>query len=333
MRLSVLDQSPISAGQTAKDALDTSLTLAKLAEEFGFTRYWIAEHHDLKGLACSNPEVMLSYIGANTKKISIGSGAVLLPYYKPYKVAETYNMLQTLFPSRVDVGVGRAPGGPAEASNALSDHYLQQVWKIPESIDELLHFLYRDFPVEHPFVSLTASPVPNEPPSVWLLGTSKKSATLAATKGLSYVFGHFMSDALGAEIIQEYRDAFKKSKVSNKPYVIVAVSVICAKTTEEAENIAYYSLLLSLLKSEGVDTTSFLTAKDIDSYSITQKQKEKLKQMRSKMIVGNQNQVKEQLKDISQEMLADELMIITNTFYKDDRMESYKLIGHSCMND
>lgn len=333
MELSILDQSPITIGQSAKDALETSLELAKLAEKFRYKRYWIAEHHNLEGIASSNPEVMLSYIGANTKHISIGSGAVLLPYYKPYKVAETYNMLQTLYPSRVDIGIGRAPGGPAEASNALSDHYLQQVWKMPDSIDELLHFLYRDFPEEHPFARLTASPVPIEPPSIWLLGTSKKSATLAASKGLSYVFGHFMSDAIGADIIREYRDSFKQSKVSNKPYVIAAVSVICAESSEEAEKIAYYSLLLSMLKSEGIDTTVFLTSKDIDNFPITKKQKEKLEQMRNKMIVGNQNQVKEQLNEISQELLADELMIITNTFYKVDRIQSYKLIGHLCMND
>ncbi len=135
MRLSILDQAPISSNQTPKDALNASLNLAKAGEEFGYTRFWMAEHHDLSGLACPAPEVMLSYIGANTHKIRIGSGAVLLPHYKPYKVAETFNLLATLFPGRVDVGIGRAPGGSAEATNALSDHFLQNVWDMPNSLE------------------------------------------------------------------------------------------------------------------------------------------------------------------------------------------------------
>ena len=128
MKLSILDQAPISSGQTAQDALNASLKLAQAGEKLGYTRYWIAEHHDLPGLACPAPEVMLSYIGANTSSIRIGSGAVLLPHYKPFKVAEVYHMLATLFPGRIDVGIGRAPGGSAEATNALSDNF-SLVWR------------------------------------------------------------------------------------------------------------------------------------------------------------------------------------------------------------
>ena len=128
MKLSILDQSPISSNQTPYDALNESMKLAQVGEALGYTRYWIAEHHDLPGLACSAPEVMLSYIGANTNRIRIGSGAVLLPHYRPFKVAEVFNMLATLFPNRIDIGIGRAPGGSAEAANALSANFLQKVW-------------------------------------------------------------------------------------------------------------------------------------------------------------------------------------------------------------
>src|SRR5690625_2735159 len=149
MKLSILDQAPISSGQTAQEALKDSITLAQHGERLGYHRYWIAEHHDLFGLACPNPDVMLGVIGSQTTTIKIGAGAVLLPYYKPFRVAETYNLLATLFPERIDLGIGRAPGGSAEVSMALSDNYLQQVKKYPEHIDKLKQFLHRSFPEEH----------------------------------------------------------------------------------------------------------------------------------------------------------------------------------------
>src|SRR5690625_1931294 len=161
MKLSILDQSPISQGQSAQDALTDSITLAKLGDSLGYKRYWIAEHHDLFGLACPNPDVMLGVIGAQTKRIKLGAGAVLLPYYKPFRVAETYNLLATLFPGRIDLGIGRAPGGSAEVSQALSDNYLEQVRKYPELLDELLRFLQGDFPSDHIFSKIKPTPVPN----------------------------------------------------------------------------------------------------------------------------------------------------------------------------
>ena len=245
MKLSILDQSPISSNQTAKEALTESMKLAQAGEKLGYYRYWIAEHHDLPGLACSAPEVMLSYIGAHTNRIRIGSGAVLLPYYKPYKVAEVFNTLATLFPNRIDIGIGRAPGGSAEASNALSDNFLQQVWKMPDLVKELLQFLDDDFP------KVLASPLPQISPVPWILGTSKKSALFAAENGLAYVFGKFMSDNDGVSIIQEYRDSFTPRKQGDLPSVILTVSVICAETNERAEEIALSSLTLVSVKRKG----------------------------------------------------------------------------------
>lgn len=174
MRLSILDQSPISSNQTPHDALNWSMKLAQAGEALGYTRYWIAEHHDLSGLACPAPEVMLSYIGANTNRIRIGSGAVLLPHYRPYKVAETFNMLATLFPNRIDLGIGRAPGGSAEAMTALSGNFIKNVGSFPSLLRDLLHFLDDDFPTDSEYSKLSASPIPENPPVPWLLGTGKK---------------------------------------------------------------------------------------------------------------------------------------------------------------
>lgn len=216
MQVSILDQAPILNNSTAKEALEQSIQLAVLAEKLGYTRYWIAEHHNLSGLACSAPEIMLPVIGAKTKSIRIGSGATLLPHYKPYKVAEMFNMLATLFPNRIDLGIGRAPGGDAQSSIALSGNYLENVKNMPKTVQELLHFLYNDYPKNELFSNISASPLPNIPPEPWILGTSIKSAFLAAENGISYAFGQFMSNEDGRQIIQTYKNQFQKKENSSQ---------------------------------------------------------------------------------------------------------------------
>lgn len=326
MKLSILDQAPISSNQTAGEALQESMKLAKAAEALGYTRYWIAEHHDLPGLACSAPEVMISYIGANTKRIRIGSGAVLLPHYKPYKVAELYNMLATLFPGRIDIGIGRAPGGSAEATNALNDHFLQRVWEMPDTVKKLLQFIDNDFPVEHEYAKLSAAPIPPIPPTPWLLGTSKKSALLAAENGLDYAFGQFMSENDGAAIIQQYRDSYQPRKHGQTPCAILTVSVVCAETTEKAEDVALSSLIWGVQKEkgEGKGVPSNYEAKN---YELTEKEAETLEKMKRKMIIGNPEKVKQELVLLQEKYNVDELMIVTIAHSPEDRIQSYKLIA------
>jgi len=326
MKLSILDQSPIASNQTARDALNESVKLAQAGEQFGYTRYWIAEHHDLSGLACSAPEVMLGYIGAQTKNIRIGSGAVLLPHYKPYKVAELFNMLATLFPNRIDIGLGRAPGGSAEATNALSDNFLQKVYQFPKLVEELLHFFNNDFPKEHDFSRITASPFPETTPVPWILGTSKKSAILAANHGLPYAFGQFMSEDDGVAIIETYLDHFKETKWNQKPQTLLTVTVVCAETTEKAEEIALSHLIWALQKEkrEGLFVPSIEEAKH---YELDEKENEKLIQMKQQMIIGNPQEVKHALTKLQATYHVDEIMIVTITHSPKDRIQSYKLIA------
>lgn len=326
MKLSILDQAPISANQTAQEALNASMKLAQMGEKFGYTRYWIAEHHDLPGLACSAPEVMLSYIGANTSTIRIGSGAVLLPHYKPYKVAEVYNMLATLFPGRVDIGIGRAPGGSAEASNALSDNFLQQVWNMPKSVEDLLHFLENDFPGDHEFKNLSASPVPPVPPAPWLLGTSKKSALLAAENGMNYAFGQFMSENNGPEIVRQYLDTFQPRKQGQRPKVIVTVNAVCAETDEKAEEIALSAIVWSLQKGEGKgsEVPSIAEAKQ---YPLAEKDKQTIEKIKQNLIIGSPKKVIKKLNEQAALFHADEIMLVTITHSPEDRVKSYQLIA------
>ena len=331
MKLSILDQSPISSNQTAKEALNDSLKLAQAGESLGYTRYWVTEHHDLPGLASSVPEVILSYIGANTNTIRIGSGAVLLPHYKPFKVAEIYNTLATLFPNRIDVGIGRAPGGSAEATNALSDNFLQNVYKMLCLVKDLLHFLDDDFPAEHEYSKISAAPIPEVSPVPWLLGTSKKSALLAAENGISYTFGQFMSDKDGPSIIQEYLDAFTPRKQGQTAEVMVTASVICAETTEKAHEISLSALIWELQKAKGEGHRGVPSIEEAKQYKLDDREKDTLDNMKKNIIIGNSQEVKQKLIELQSAYKADEIMLSTITYSAEARRNSYRLIANELL--
>lgn len=326
MKLSILDQSPISSGKSPKDALDTSIKLARLGDKLGFERFWIAEHHDLFGLASPNPGVMIGAIGQVTERIKIGAGAVLLPYYKPFHVAETYNLLATLYPERIDLGLGRAPGGSAQVSMALSDNYLQQVGEFSNDIDELQNFLNKSFPNDSDFAKISPTPVPSIPPNLWLLGTSGKSAKLAVEKKMSYAFGHFMADANGPDIVKSYYENFKKEH-SREGYSIVAVHVICAETSEKAYDIARSTQLWSILQNNPLAEQTIPSIEKAKNYLYTDEQLEKIQSMEEKMVIGNPQEVSRRLKKIRGLYSADELMIITITHNEQDKLHSYELLA------
>lgn len=331
LRLSILDQSPVSAGQTAQQALENSLSLAQAGEKLGYTRYWIAEHHDFPGLTCPAPEVMLGYIGGQTETIRLGSGAVLLPHYKPYKVAETYNLLATLFPGRMDIGIGRAPGGSAEATMALSDNYLEHVRKMPESVETLLHFFKNDFPPDEMFSKISPSPVPAVLPEPWILGTSKKSAILAAKHGLSYAFGEFMSDQDAVHIIDQYRSGFTSNHWSPGPNTIVAVSTLCAETKEEADDLALPNQIWKIQLAKGEGRNGVPSLEEAKQYPLTPEEHEWLDSMKKRSITGSPAEVKSRLLELNLRYEADEMMIVTITHDIKDRIRSYELIAAECL--
>lgn len=325
MKISILDQAPISSGYSPKEALEASVQLAQKAEELGFTRYWIAEHHHLSAFASSAPEIMLSYIGAKTKRIRIGAGAILLPYYKPYKIAELFNMLATLFPGRVDLGIGRAPGGSAEASMALSDNFLEGVRRMPEKVMELLQFLNNDFSEDHIFAKISASPLPEIRPEPWLLGTSRKSALMAAESGTAYAFGQFMSEKDGEDIIKQYRKSFIARGTLQKPKVILTVSAICAETTQKAEELALSSMLWKIKAENNEGNEEIPSIEEAKNYF--RKLDVEPFNNRNRDIIGNPTEVAEQLMDMKNRYQADEIMIVTLVHQYEDRLRSYELIS------
>ncbi|KZZ82634.1 LLM class flavin-dependent oxidoreductase [Bacillus sp. SJS] len=327
MKLSILDQSPLSSGKTPKDALEASLRLAQYGEGLGYKRYWIAEHHDFTGLTSSAPEVMLGYIGGKTKTIRLGAGAVLLPHYKPFKVAETFNLLSTLFPDRIDLGIGRSPGGSAEASIALSGNFLENVRQLPDIYNDLLHFIRGDFPENHMFSTIQPAPLPPVPPDVFVLGTSRKSAKMAAEGGTGYVFGQFMGGT-DPEIIQSYKDAFHASGHKSKPEVLLAAAVICAETREEAEKIALSNQVWQMMLAKGEGRKGVPSLEEAEAYVLTQEEKEQLEKMKTLQIIGSPPEVKAKLEKLASDYDSDELMIISITHKEADKLHSYKLIAH-----
>ncbi|MFC2947198.1 LLM class flavin-dependent oxidoreductase [Virgibacillus sediminis] len=322
MKLSILDQSPISSGSSAEEALNESIRLAERADILGYTRYWIAEHHDLPGLACPAPDLMLSTIGRITNSIRLGAGAVLLPHYKPYNIAERYNMLAVLFPGRIDLGIGRAPGGSAEVTMALSDNFLEEVRKMPDKLDELLSFFAGDFPDDHMYSKVTPRPVPEHPPVPWLLGTSEKSAVLAAEKGMPYAFGHFMTDKDGPEILRGYRETSSGNKGA-----LIAVPVICAETATDAKELAWSNIVWKLKQDKGEAGNGVPSLQEAKNYHFTDDEKKKAQEMMNNTIIGDSSFVKDQLKDLGEQYGVEECMIITITHSYEARLRSYELLA------
>ena len=239
MRLSVLDQSPIPSGASGGTALANSIDLARLSERLGYHRYWVAEHHASPALAGAAPEVLLAAIGAATAHIRIGSGGIMLPHYSPLKVAETFSLLSGLYPGRIDLGLGRAPGSDGRTAYALQrDRRQHALNDFPNQLAELIGYLDDSLPAGHAFAEL-ARTLPGRPevPDLWLLGSSADSAGWAAEVGLPYCVADFINGN-GAPLAARYRAAFQPSARLAAPYTMTALWTVCADTDAEAERLA-----------------------------------------------------------------------------------------------
>lgn len=239
LRLAVLDQSPVAAGSTPGQALQNSIELAQLVDRLGYTRFWMSEHHAMDTLASTAPEIILARIGAETQRIRIGSGGIMLPHYSAFKVAEVFRTLHALYPGRVDLGLGRAPGGgPIEALALKRERGTKMQDDFEDQVAELLAYFDHTFPAGHPFGNLRVTPEMPGAPDVWMLGSSQWSSNAAAQFGLPYAFAHFFFGMGTRQAIETYQRAFVPSSRREQPEAMAAVGVICADTTEEAEYLA-----------------------------------------------------------------------------------------------
>jgi len=252
LRLSVLDQSPISQGSSGGEALRHSVDLAQHCEQLGYTRYWVAEHHATPMLACASPEVLISAIGAATSHIRIGSGGVMLPHYSPLKVAENFSMLTGMYGERIDLAIGRAPGSDPITAFALQrDRRVASPDDFPEQLGELLAYVNDAMPVTHRFARLAKLPGGVQRPDVWLLGSSPQSGVWAAELGLPYAFADFINPVGGVEIAEQYRQHYTPSNPHPAPRVLMAIWALCADTDAEAERLAASSRMAFTLFLQG----------------------------------------------------------------------------------
>jgi luciferase family oxidoreductase group 1 len=330
-RLGVLDQSPIADGATGAEALHNTVDLARLADELGYERYWVAEHHGSPMLAGASPEILIGQIAAATSRIRVGSGGVMLPHYSPLKVAEVFSTLSGFFPGRIDLGLGRAAGTDPTTAFALQrDRRSASPDDFPNQLAELLAYLENDLPGGHPFARLATS-LPGRPelPEPWLLGSSPQSGIWAAQLGLPYAFADFISPH-GGEIAARYRAEFTPSGRIAAPRVVVAASVVCAETDGEAERLASsvrmaITLLLrgQLIAVPTVETAQrFLAAED-------DRPSGGLPTIppRRRLIVGAPSTVRRGIEAVAAEYAADEVMLVTITHDHEARRRSYELVA------
>ncbi|MFC5472269.1 LLM class flavin-dependent oxidoreductase [Cohnella suwonensis] len=328
MKLSVLDHSHVNEGRTVRDALNETVALAQATEELGYHRYWLSEHHGSKALASSSPEVLIAHIAANTKRIRVGSGGIMLPHYSAYKVAENFKLLEALYPGRIDVGLGRAPGGFPMSTRALQEHKQMDIDLYPQQVADLSGYLHDDLPADHRFASLRAYPETEEAPELWLLGSSDGTARIAAQQGRAYAFAQFFG-AAGDEPLHLYHAYFKPSAHEPKPRALAAVMAICSETAEEAQQMAKSNELFFLKLLSGQELGYLPSVQTAVDYPYSPMERQLIEQMRARRFVGTPGQVKEGLKRYADRMHLDELMIVSHIHDFGKRVESYRLIAEA----
>ncbi|GAE24320.1 luciferase-like monooxygenase [Halalkalibacter wakoensis JCM 9140] len=327
MKLSILDQSPVAQGANARTAIEQTVQLAVQAEQLGYHRFWVSEHHDAKRVAGSTPEVLLAHIGAKTNTIRIGSGGVMLPHYSSYKVAENFKMLEALYPNRMDLGVGRAAGGNPIATMALQQNSGSREYdRYPEQVFDLQSY-FTNLPESHPYYGITATPEIETLPELWLLGSSGGSAHIAAERGTAFTFAHFINGNGGEDVVKAYRNQFKRSAFYENPVASVAIHLICAPTDEEANERALSLDLSLLMLQKGNRSLEIQSIDEAKQYPYTANDLALINENRKRMIVGSPERVKEQLTLLANRYEVEEVMVITITHEFNHRIESFELLA------
>jgi luciferase family oxidoreductase group 1 len=324
LSLGVLDQSPVPAGSAPGQALQNTVDLAQAAERFGYGRYWLAEHHNTRGLAGPAPEVMIATVAAATQRIRVGSGGVMLPHYSSLKVAEQFHVLEALHPGRIDLGVGRAPGGDQMSAAALRIP-TPEGDRFPNQVQDLIGFLEDRLDDRHPFRRVRATPEPEGATPVWLLGSSDYGAAVAALLGTGFSFAHFINPTGGEHVVSQYRESFKPSPTFPQPKASVGVNVMCAETTEEAVRLASSVRLWRRRLRRGdpgpVPTVEEALAEMGDAALRAPNDSER------RLAIGSPLEVKVQLEELAEAYGVDELIVLTICHDHAARVRSYELLA------
>ncbi|MDH6368799.1 luciferase family oxidoreductase group 1 [Paenibacillus sp. PastF-3] len=326
--ISVLDQSPIYPGETPEEAFQHTIKLAQLSEELGFRRFWVSEHHDSEQVAGSSPEVLIAHLLAKTERIRIGSGGIMLQHYSPYKVAENFNVLATLAPGRVDLGVGRAPGGLPRSTQALQQERTESP-SLTDKIIELEKYVHNRLEENHPLAGLKAGPLPGIPPELYVLGASVGSAEIAAELGLPYVFSLFINSdkTVALDAIRAYRSGFVSSQ-GRQPQAIIALALVVAETEEEAKELAGAHKLIRIQLASGKKLTVG-TREQAEEFARQSNEAYTIEELEPEITKGTKNSVREQLSALSEAFGIEEFIITTNVQPFDKRYRSFELLSEA----
>jgi len=325
----VLDLAPVGEGSTVGSALRASIELAKAAERLGYHRYWVAEHHNMPGIASSSPAVLLAHAASATSTIRVGSGGVMLPNHSALIVAEQFGMLEALHPGRVDLGLGRAPGTDQFTAIALRRIRNRQdllADDFPEQLAELRAYFSGEFPENHPFARITAVPGRGNEPALWLLGSSDYSAQVAGYLGLPFSFAHHFASHGTDAAVAAYRETFRPSDTLAEPYLMLGVAVVCAETDKDAKWLAGSSML-GFLRHRTGRPGRLPTPEEAADYTFTPREREIIKTWQASHVVGSPDTVRASLDALISRTGADELMVTSMIHSPEARLRSYELLA------
>ncbi|WP_419896770.1 LLM class flavin-dependent oxidoreductase [Roseomonas sp. USHLN139] len=329
--LSILDQSTIASGRGADAAIRESLALAQLADELGYARYWLAEHHNSESHGGSAPEILIAAIAATTRRIRIGSAGVMLPHYAALKVAEQFRVLEAIAPGRIDLGLGRAPGSDGRTAYALNPAAAQSgADRFPAQVQEVLGWLGDGLPVNHPFASIRAQPEVPTRPEVWMLGSSEYGAQLAGYLGLPYCFAHFITDGGGAELaLAQYRQSFRPLPGRlQAPHAALAVFALCAGTEAEAQRLFSSRALWRLSRDRGI-YPPLPSPEEAAAHPYSEADRQKIERMQARALIGTPDRVRARLEALAEELGAQEVAVLTPVHDPAARRDSIRLLARA----
>jgi luciferase family oxidoreductase group 1 len=325
--LSVLDLAPVPTGSSVGQALRSTIALAQRVERLGFVRFWVAEHHNMPGIASSSPAVLIGHIAEATSTLRVGSGGVMLPNHSSLVVAEQFGMLDALHPGRIDLGIGRAPGSDQLTALALRrSAEALSADDFPSQLTNLLNYFSNEWPAGHPFAAITAVPGAGANPDVWLLGSSDYSAQVAAMLGLPFAFAHHFSPANTLPALALYRRLFQPSPTLDRPHAMIGVSVTCAETDDEAHRLAAPAALSFLRVRTGRPST-LPSPEETAAYTYSPEERAFVDNRIATQVIGSPDTVRDRLTALLEDTDADELMITTTTFDPADRTRSFELVA------
>ncbi len=327
--LSVLDLAPVGSGTTPAQALANSVTLAQEVERLGYHRHWVAEHHNMPGIASSSPPVLIAHLAAHTTTLRLGSGGVMLPNHSPLAVAEQFGMLEALHPGRIDLGLGRAPGTDGLTAAALRRSRAAETGEdFPRQFAELMGYFDGSFSETHPFGTIHAVPARGYRPAIWLLGSSDFSATMAGHLGLPFSFAHHFAGGNTDAAIAAYRESFRPSPTLEQPYLSLGVNVVCADTDEQAQFLAG-SGALAIARLRAGHPGLYPTPEEAAEHEYTPFEREVVRGFTHSHIIGSPETVRAGLLALVDRTRADEFLITTMIHSPEARLHSYRLVAEA----